>query len=437
MIQSRFNLFIPIPDSDKQLVYNTASNYLVEVNPETADIIQNISEGVNGNEETIEKLKEMNFIVAKGYDERKTLQLTSYIYRYSNETLGLTIAPTLNCNFRCHYCYEEQKNINMNQAVQQALAEFFTARAKKADYMSVTWYGGEPLLMPEVISRLSQVFISAAKEYKADYNAEIITNGYLIEDVGASFFKENQIEVAQVTLDGPREVHDSRRRLRASNASTFHKILAGIKLLEDNSLRVAIRCNVDKTNANTVESLAVLLKEEGVKSPLHLGRVYLPEDAPGYTDCYKCSEFGLKELSFVETLKKSGEAKAKSLYPWARVGYCSATNRNSFLIGPDGGVYKCWNDIGIPEKRIGLLGNEKREIHEAVNEEKYLLSDPFTHPMCSECTYLPICFGGCPYLSLLDGKPRCDGIVGNLETILRRVYFEELAAEEAAATKGA
>ena len=36
-------------------------------------------------------------------------------------------------------------------------------------------------------------------------------------------------------------------------------------------------------------------------------------------------------------------------------GVCGAISLNSFVIGPDGALYKCWNDIGYSERSIGNL----------------------------------------------------------------------------------
>ncbi len=71
--------------------------------------------------------------------------------------VGLTICTTMGCNFDCPYCFENHKAGKMSAEVQDdvvALAErMLDAAQRKA--LSVTWFGGEPLLAPDVIEALS------------------------------------------------------------------------------------------------------------------------------------------------------------------------------------------------------------------------------------------------------------------------------------------
>ena len=54
-------------------------------------------------------LFEGGFIINDDVDELKLLKLNLLQSRYRTGNLGLTIATTLACNFRCVYCYEKKR----------------------------------------------------------------------------------------------------------------------------------------------------------------------------------------------------------------------------------------------------------------------------------------------------------------------------------------
>lgn len=67
-----------------------------------------------------------NFLVEDDADELKLLEHRLNRSRYASGVLGLTIAPTLNCNFRCAYCYEKKyyQNSKMNEETEDAIVTF-------------------------------------------------------------------------------------------------------------------------------------------------------------------------------------------------------------------------------------------------------------------------------------------------------------------------
>ncbi len=67
---------------------------------------------------------------------------------------------------------------------------------------------------------------------------------------------------------------------------------------------------------------------------------------------------------------------------------------NSFIVGPRGEFYKCWNDVNDDNKIVGYInrkeiGNRKLFYH--------LLTEthPFADKRCKDCLQFPICSGGC------------------------------------------
>jgi uncharacterized protein len=79
-------------------------------------------------------------------------------------------------------------------------------------FFGVTWYGGEPLLGIPVIERLTSKFKEICERKKAEYTAGSI-NGYLFTTKIVKQLLGLGIDFAQITVDGPKETHDSRRPL--------------------------------------------------------------------------------------------------------------------------------------------------------------------------------------------------------------------------------
>lgn len=85
-----------------------------------------------------------------------------------------------------------------------------------------------------------------------------------------------------------------------------------------------------------------------------------------------------------------------NFYPRIISKGCSATHINSFLIGPKGELYKCWNELGDSDKIIGFI-DQKDLDNKRLVRDYVLASSCFQDEVCKECEILPICSGGCAY----------------------------------------
>ena len=72
-----------------------------------------------------------------------------------------------------------------------------------------------------------QELIELCEEKEITYSAGIITNGYLLTKENAERLKECQVGRVQITLDGPKEIHDVRRPLVNGNG-TYDIIMKNI-----------------------------------------------------------------------------------------------------------------------------------------------------------------------------------------------------------------
>ena len=248
---------------DVTIFFNSKTCALAVVDENFLKILNDIEVGnydkTNYDSQLIKDMKFSGCIVEDDIDEVERLEFFRNVSKYDMTSLGLTIAPTLDCNFRCKYCYEKHPKGIMNEETQKKLIEFAEQRLTLAKSLSVTWYGGEPLLAKDVVYNLSEKFIELCQRLGISYDAFMVTNASLMTDEDVENFKKYKINGVQITIDGPKEIHD-KRRLHIKNESTFDKLIDRVNVLLNNDLNVIVRINIDKENINRVEELLDSLK---------------------------------------------------------------------------------------------------------------------------------------------------------------------------------
>lgn len=393
MKTSKYNFFIK-NDDDTYLAYNSRSNALAVI--ENDNYKKYVDFETNGKEiedlELVNKLKEGYFLIDDDIDELKILRFKMYKDRMSERFLGLTIAPTSDCNFRCVYCYEKGaiKSKSMSMETENAIFRFVESLKSKISSLSISWYGGEPLMRFDVIERLSEKFIRLCYENNISYQASMVTNGYLLTEEISKKLKDYKINYLQITVDGPKEIHD-RRRMLANGEGTFDKIMDNLVSYKEFLPNISLRINIDKSNFNTVTKLYDLLNEKQLLdfvSP-YLGHVRAENGCYNNNKCISLKDYSELTFNFQTLIKR----ELRAFYPISRSKLCGADSLYSFVIDSDGTLYKCWNDIGIKSKEVGNILNSVSI--NMVNVE-YLTLDATLDKKCSRCKYLPICMGGCP-----------------------------------------
>lgn len=95
-----------------------------------------------GNSDFINELLDMGIIVEDAVDENACLELDRKIALYSfSEEVGFVIAPTMDCNARCFYCYENEtsKVCYMDYQTEKAVISYIKKwqKVKKFIYFMV------------------------------------------------------------------------------------------------------------------------------------------------------------------------------------------------------------------------------------------------------------------------------------------------------------
>jgi uncharacterized protein len=401
MKPSRFNLFIPV-EENQYLAFNARSCALGLLSQEQYHQVQDqdYEKLAHINTKLFEDLKRGGFLVEDETDELSQLQVERNLARWNTTSLGLTIAPTLRCNFACTYCYEYKHDVDMTSEVADALIEFVKARARGLKGLNVTWYGGEPLLGFKQIEQLSKAFLQLADEYHFAYGAMIVTNGSLLTPQIVQKLVNLKMNSAQVTLDGPEAVHNQRRPFAKSTYGSYQVIMRNL-IRAVQHLRISLRVNVAKDNVDNLPALLDDLKTRNLHDKIFLYFAPVVDLTAGVSLnpdlCFSNFSFAPVQTELYKLALTKG-FKIK-YHPWRTSEVCMAPMFNSYLIDPFGHMHKCWTTITENEKgwSVGHIVHRKFFSNQLMKWHQF---DPFMSSECSRCPILPICLGGCPYLRL-------------------------------------
>lgn len=420
-------------DDGKNLAFNSTTCALAEVENQFIETLENI-ENIDIDKcdpqikDLIDEMKKGNFVIEDYIDEIQHLKFRNNMGKFSSNSLGLTIAPTLNCNFKCPYCYEVPKETLMSKKVQEGIISLVEKNAPNIGRLSITWYGGEPLIGSNIIFTLSEQIMKICSQNNIKYHAYIVTNGYLINDDILVGMKNSCIEGCQITVDGPPEIHNKRRVLRNGDG-TFDVILNNIKKLISNDINVSLRVNIDKTNVECIEHLLLILREEGLNDLIiNFGQVTAYTDACSdiACNCLQNDEYSSACISLQKKLHEYDfKAENYPYYPGIKGNYCCADQVNSFVIDADGYLYKCWNSIGNINEAVGKVDEIDTPNSRYISQQiDWVLTNPF-EGKCLDCKLLPICMGGCPYLKKEEKEAVCEKWIYNFEEMLKYTYFHK------------
>lgn len=344
----------------------------------------------------LEQLVRGRMLIADDIDELRALRARRNSSQSDTRQLGLTLITSLGCNFDCPYCFEAKFPSVMNDRVQTAVLRLVDDQLTKIDQLSVTWFGGEPLVGKRVLNRLSKAFIERCDRANIGYDASIVTNGYLLSEKTCQELKEAKIASAQVTIDGPPEVHDRMRPL-VNGSGTFWQIVKNLNHAVD-YFSINVRVNIDSKNVGETERLLQILMAEGLagKVAVNLGHLVGGTDShagPSATYkpvCLTNAEFARAEIEFNRMAGRYGFGEAG--LPAPAGAPCTAVRKNELVVGSKGELYKCWESVGDAREVIGHIDD-----YENLNSRtaKWLKYDPFEIDECRSCIALPVCMGGC------------------------------------------
>ena len=423
---SRFNVLL----DDDRLAFNSSTCALVRFNLSFQKILLNPNATLSEQDNLLrDQMISCGFLVPADLDELSALRSRYLKSQYNRDTLALTILPTDSCNFNCFYCFQDKKSIHMSNDTAKALVNFIDSNLYGVKKLKVTWFGGEPLLALNLIHSLSDSLLQLTKRHSCDYEAFIISNGYLLNEPTIQILSQCQIRSVQISLDGDKLTHDSRRFL-PHGGHTFNVILRNLKALLEQDFFVACRINLDRSNQNSVPKLLSTLSQflGSLKRKLTLSfGLILPIAHLDKWDsnlCLSMDEFSACVSNFSACMAELGFniPELYPFYPSPKNTFCAAVRQNSFIIRPDGSIGKCFDcDQSIGDVFRGIAYDSTTK----ANLSQWLDFYPFDDSECNNCPVLPICLGGCPFFHIFRLKKLCLKWKTDLPASLRQIFYQK------------
>lgn len=429
----------------KRIVFSTRSGMSVLMEDELYEKALT-NEFAEMPQEVYDTLLENEFIVPADQDEYQYVMVENKQKRKETNFLSMTIQPTANCQLGCHYCGQtHSKDYAKDDVINKYVERIESIFSKKEVYngLSITWYGGEPLMGYSSVVKASKRMIEICDQKGYHYIGDMITNGVSLKP---KLFEELvnvcRITSYQITLDGVAKSHDARRVTKKNAGATFDIIMDNIvavtstDVYSEKNCQINIRVNIDRTNSDEVDELIEMIKEKNLQDKITI--YFAPITDFGGNDASKESltleEFSQREIEWLFKCYQYNIGVVNIL-PKRSYSVCMVQNEDSEVWDAYGNIYTCWEfpytEYAGDEHKIGnLFNSEETYNHDATLRDWAEVVDS-GKVQCKGCNQLPICGGGCPKL-WEEGTVACPPFKTNYKEKLMLDYFIRKTRQQSA-----
>ena len=346
------------------------------------------------------------------------------------ETLVLPI--TDKCNLTCPYCFAQKGNGNFNfdsytEKDIDNLLEIIYDKNRDTP-TTLVFFGGEPLLKFKLIKYTINA-ISTRYNGKLNVSYSITTNGTLINEKVAQFFRDNNFAV-MLSVDGPDNEYNFRKY--SNGESSLGRVLRNIEVLKEKEVSFEVRATITSNNPYILETIMFL---EELRTPFTAVFAYSSENAT-HGELTSYDDITLERIKdglgkvydyYSEKLKKCEKIYNLAIseffetleYRTVKERACTA-GLTYHTVMSNGDMYSCAH-----------LMNDKKYIVQNVRhfENGKWLSDT-TIPIkvseiedCQKCWAKNLCSGGCTSRKVLANR-KTSMALPQVECKLQKLQFE-------------
>jgi uncharacterized protein len=323
------------------------------------------------------------------------------------------IIVTDSCNLSCKYCYieegrDKQKLGLMSTETARKSIDLFSKLTEKSKKISITFYGGEPLLNPSTVYSAMR-YIRALEQkgsFKKPVVISLITNGILVNDETIKVLLETKSRVC-VSIDGPAELHNG-ARVDTNGKGTFNRALYGYNMLKKAGVNPSISCTLNRYNVHHISELTKFIAKELKPSSMSFNLLYPQMD--GINKCQVSPTVATKKLIFAcKSLKRYGIYEGRMMRhikPFAEHAFyfkdCLGVG-GQIVVTPDGRIGPCQAVLGV-NRYFPFSIDDSPKTSDCLYENnlfsEWVQRFPLNMKDCHNCFAIAVCGGGCPYASL-------------------------------------
>ncbi|MDI6781434.1 MAG: radical SAM protein [bacterium] len=388
--------------------------------------------------EYIELLLKHRFLRYIDCDDESNLISTLNQQAQCSTPQFLYLVPTSVCNLRCKYCHiidtwaaygHHHMSIETAEAGIKKFMEYSLASGQKSQ-REIMFYGGEPLLVPEVVkyavsyirknaSSVANTSVATTSVATTNDSCKItmFTNGTAITKDMAEFLADNDVFVI-VSMDGPAEVHNQMRyyldgRGISSGRGSFEDTAKGYDICKTAGCRLGISMVLGKHNIPGLKPAVEYLINRFEPVDLGFSTLHLHQHGsnPAAVDIGLLTEEMIDTFRFIREKGIYAEHLFRRIRPFVqqqiRLKDCPSCG-GKFLVAPDKSIGFCEAFLGTGLYYYPLDSFDLS--NDGYNEWKGVA--PVRREECLRCPAIAICGGGCPYDAWVQ-----HGNINSLDTI--------------------
>lgn len=328
----------------------------------------------------------------------------------------LYLLPTTDCNLRCQYCFIEDgarpcPPVYMTEDIARKSLEIFAKLTENADKISLTFYGGEPLLNPDVVYFSMRYARTLEKRgvFKRPVELVLITNGTLVDEKTIEAVAETNTLVS-ISIDGPGALNKARKDV--NGRESFHRALEGFRKFKEAGISPGISCTLNQYNSDHIEELVQFFSDNlGIKGMSF--NILIPQSDGTNPLEIPHDRAVCQIIRAFEILREKGiyeDRIMRRIIPFKTNGFafkdCMGVG-GQFVITPEGKIGPCQAFLGYDEYFPLSVESLHSQLETVTSDTIYKtpLFDEWRHrfPLnmkkCIDCFAIAVCGGGCPYAS--------------------------------------
>lgn len=380
---------------------------------ELKECLNKIENGKECNPEILEELIKNYFVVGGDFSKEGFIEKFKSLMYGKEPVINLIyLIMTDECNFYCKYCFirhtKGATNFGkMDFRTAKNAVDYFIKQIRMDGRKTVIFYGGEPLVNFEVMKKISDYIRRKEREkaFRGDVVLNIVTNGSLVTDEVAQFFKQYGFSVG-VSIDGD-EVINNKMRVYSSDRGTFRDVERGINTLKKYGIDFGLSVTVSKHNFERLEEITENLCKRfdvrGLGFNLFQGNVNSPF-APPIENVARNMINANKKLIDLGVI--DDRIFSRRVLQFVEGGFWTkdcAGYGHQIIFLPNGMMGPCHGLMGHDEFfpcKLDECHKKNENIHEKKIWQEWNDRISLNIDGCVDCAAISFCGGGCAYCAL-------------------------------------